>query len=92
MEYTGVIRVTGRKQRRQQMPQQHKKASRNTFMQDLVKVMQNTLCQICYGKTEVLDTFGSWCKRCHKEFTDGMLHPEKRINAVELMRKYRKED
>jgi len=60
------------------------------FMKDLAKLLSNTVCQICYEKTEVLDAAGTWCKRCHRTFTDGLIHPQRRVNLVDLIKRYRR--
>jgi hypothetical protein len=70
---------------------QEKKLARSTFMADLIKVLQNTKCQVCYGSTEVIDSLGTWCERCHREFTNGIINPARRISLVDLMKKYRED-
>jgi hypothetical protein len=62
-----------------------------TFIHDLATFMSGTLCQICYKPMQILDANGSWCARCHKEFTDGIVYPNKRISVIDLMKKYRKD-
>ena len=59
-------------------------------MVEMAKALNNTLCQICYNPTEVIDGYGTWCKKCHKEYTDGILNPSKRVSVIELMKKNRK--
>jgi len=62
-----------------------------TFIHDLAKFIAGTMCQVCYLPMEILDANGTWCKRCHKEFTDGLINPAKRISILDLVKKYRKE-
>jgi hypothetical protein len=40
---------------------------------------------------EILDANGTWCQKCHKEFTDGLIHPAKRVSILDMIKKYRKE-
>ena len=61
-----------------------------TFIHDLAKFLSGTMCQICYEKMEILDAIGTWCSRCHREFTDGLVHPDKRVSVLDLVKKYRK--
>ena len=58
---------------------------------DFVKVLQGTFCQICYDPTEVVDMNGTWCKRCHKEFTDGLVNPARRPSLVDMIKRHRPE-
>ena len=60
-------------------------------MQEMAKALASTFCQICYEPTEVIDGYGTWCRRCHKAFTDGFIDPSKRTTVVDLMKKYRSE-
>jgi len=63
---------------------------KGNFLTDLASLLQGTVCQICYDNMEVIDMNGTWCKRCHKEFTEGLVDSSKRVSISELIRKYRK--
>jgi len=61
-----------------------------TFIHDLAKFLAGTLCQVCYQPMEIMDANGTWCKRCHNEFTMGLVDRTKRVTVMDLVRKYRK--
>lgn len=47
------------------------------------------LCIICYNKVEVMHDGTSWCKRCHRAFTDIDTFPGK-TTEYELIKEYRR--
>jgi len=62
-----------------------------TFIHELSKFLAGTMCQVCYRPMEIIDSNGTWCQHCHKEFTEGLINPAKRISILELVKKNRKE-